>query len=84
LKWKKNKKKAKDDRAFIFFTRQIFRFSNKNLSNALQLSFKELKKEFKWKLDKKAFKEKISKLKIPETKVDQTEVEVIVEIFNAL
>ncbi len=82
LESKKRFGKAKDEKLFQRFVREIFRYGNKNIEKALKLSFPFLKKELG--TSEKDFLKKIENIKIKEKKVNVLEVEDIVQIFNGL
>lgn len=74
--------KVKDEKKFRFFLHQLFRFKNKNLNNALHLSYPFVKKELK--LNDKKFESTLKKIDFLEQKVYLLEVEYFVELFNAV
>ncbi len=78
----KREKRAKDEEKFEKFIEQLFRYKNKNLSNALHNAFPSIKKELE--LEKREFDSKIHELKNGKTKVMLLSIEELVELFNSL
>ena len=79
LKSKKRFGDVSDEKKFIRFIKDVFRYKNKTLSNALQLCVPLLQKELG--IDKETLKKKISGLKFKDQKVYLLEVEEFVELF---
>ncbi len=82
LTGKKRFGKAKDEKIFELFLKQLFRFKNKNLNNALHLSFPFVQKELG--LNKKDFERALKKTDCLEEKVYLLEVKQFVQVFNAI
>lgn len=82
LEWKKHETPVQNPQAFQAFIKSLFRFQNKNLSNALQKSFKFIEKDFGMK--EKDFKEKIKEVGLKDVKVKIISCDEFVQIFNAL
>ncbi|MFH1588455.1 MAG: 16S rRNA (adenine(1518)-N(6)/adenine(1519)-N(6))-dimethyltransferase RsmA [Candidatus Diapherotrites archaeon] len=82
---KKRFGKAKNDKKFIKFIKEVFRFKNKNLQNALQKAFPFIEKEMN--LNKTILQELIKSGKFSELlneKVMLLEISELVELFNEL
>jgi len=73
---------AADEEKFERFVEQLFRYKNKNLSNALQKAFPFISRELA--LEKKKFGKKRAELKNAQKKVMLLGVEELVELFNSL
>lgn len=73
---------AKNEPLFALFIKSIFRFRNKNLSNALLKAFSFIKGGLK--INEKEFKEKVNKLELKEEKLNLLSVEKLVAVFNQL
>lgn len=71
-----------DEAKFKFFLQQIFRYKNKNLRNAMRMSFQFMQKELK--LKQKGFDKSIEKLDCAEEKVYLLETKHFVQVFNAI
>ncbi|MDD5163233.1 MAG: 16S rRNA (adenine(1518)-N(6)/adenine(1519)-N(6))-dimethyltransferase RsmA [Candidatus ainarchaeum sp.] len=82
LSWKKRKKTARDTKKFKKFVQSLFRFSNKNLCNALKKSYQFIHADFK--ISEKEFEKRISSLKCCDAKVKLISCDEFVEIFNAI
>ena len=82
LEWKKRKKNVKHTLVFKKFIQSIFRFSNKNLCNALEKSFQFISSDLK--ISRKEFEKRVSELKCADEKVKLISCEQFVEIFNAI
>ena len=74
--------KVEDEQLFIKFVKNIFRFKNKNFSNALKQSFDELSKTKE--LNKEKVFEKANAMKHSTEKVQSLSVKALVKIFNEL
>ena len=79
---KKERKKVADEKLFTQFIHEIFRYKNKNLSNALINAWSFFEKNMK--IKKEEFKEKINSLELKDSKVNLIEVQEFVELFNKL
>jgi len=86
LVWKKRFGKAVKEEKFIRFIQEIFRYKNKNLSNALQLSFPFLKKEFKLSIEKQDFRKMLAGLpeELLTQKLSFIEIKDLVAVWNQL
>lgn len=82
LEWKKRRKNVKNTLAFKKFVQSIFRFSNKNLCNALEKSFQFISSDLK--ISRKEFEKRVEKIKFRDEKVKLISCEQFVEIFNAI
>ena len=72
---------VKDYLKFRDFLRQIFRLKNKNLSNAVQMTFPF---SDKFRLDKEKFLKKLAKIGLKDVKVNLISSKEFAEIFNKL
>ncbi|MBI2597575.1 MAG: ribosomal RNA small subunit methyltransferase A [Candidatus Diapherotrites archaeon] len=79
---KKNVARIKRQGLFEHFLKQVFRYKNKNLRNALHNSFSFFKTRTK--MDKKEFEETVSKLRQSNSKVYLVESADFVEIFEKI
>ncbi|MBN2127777.1 MAG: ribosomal RNA small subunit methyltransferase A [Candidatus Diapherotrites archaeon] len=74
--------KAKNDLKFIKFIKELFRFKNKNLANALHKAFPFISKELN--LSKKKLDKIISSNELMQEKISLLEIDELVELFNEL
>ncbi len=74
--------KVKDKKNFVFFVKTLFRFRNKNLSNALNKSKQFLLPVLS--ISSKEFDKRVSSIEMAEEKVDLLPVECFVETFNEI
>jgi 16S rRNA (adenine1518-N6/adenine1519-N6)-dimethyltransferase len=79
---KKRFGKAKNDAQFKKFVKELFRFKNKNLSNALMKCFPFIEEELK--LSEKKFKKTAKTYSLAEEKVVLLEVDELVDLFNEI
>ena len=79
---KKNASLLPDHEKFMVFLKNVFRFKNKKLSNALEKSFPFMKKALG--ISKKGFENKISFLKLKNKKAYLLEPQEFVEVFKEL
>lgn len=77
---KKRFGEVKNEKVFIQFIKNCFRFKNKNLSNVLI----KLKKEFKKQINKDKLKTFLEENELSEEKIQLIEVKDFVKIFNQL
>jgi 16S rRNA (adenine1518-N6/adenine1519-N6)-dimethyltransferase len=86
LVWRKRFGSAVEEEKFIRFIQEVFRYKNKNFSNALQLSFPFLKKDFKLKMERQDFKKITDGLpeEILTEKLSLLEVKELVKAWNYL
>ncbi|MDD5148733.1 MAG: 16S rRNA (adenine(1518)-N(6)/adenine(1519)-N(6))-dimethyltransferase RsmA [Candidatus ainarchaeum sp.] len=82
FEWKKHKKTVKDAAAFKKFVQSLFRFSNKNLCNALEKSYQFIRADLK--ISKKEFEKRCEKIRLLGIKVKLISCGEFVEIFNSL
>jgi 16S rRNA (adenine1518-N6/adenine1519-N6)-dimethyltransferase len=82
LSWKKRKKTVNDAKKFKKFVQSLFRFSNKNLCNALEKSYQFICPGLK--ISRKEFEKKICEIKFGNVKVKLISCDEFVEIFNFL
>src|SRR3989344_4247193 len=78
---KKPQVEVKDYGKFREFLHQIFRLNNKNLSNAIRMTFPFSEK---FRLDREKFMEKVDKLDMKDVKVNLISSKEFAEIFNKL
>ncbi len=76
---KKPKNTVTNEEQFKKFVKEIFRYKNKNLSNALAKSEKKLGK-----INREKIKKTIKEMKLEKQKVMQTEVEEFTKLFNQI
>ncbi len=74
--------KVKDSKKFVFFVKTLFRFRNKNLSNALNKSKQFLLPSLD--LSSEEFDKRVSSIEMAQEKVDLLPVECFVETFNTI
>ncbi len=79
---KKRFGKIKREKEFKLFLQQLFRYKNKNLRNALKMSFSSVQKELK--LTQKSFDKAMKKIDCLEKKVYLLETKKFVDVFNAV
>lgn len=79
---KKGAQLVENELLFEEFVKSLFRYKNKNLSNALQKSFSFLQKNFK--LSKTKFESKLTKVDNLAEKVNLLEPKEFVELYNLL
>ncbi len=82
LKQCKEIQKVKNKKNFTFFVKTLFRFRNKNLSNALNKSRQFLLPVLD--ISSEEFDKRVSSIEMGEEKVDLLPVEYFVEIFNEI
>jgi len=82
LKAKKRFGSVKSEEKFKLFLQQLFRYKNKNLRNALKMSFPFVQKDLKVK--EKDFEKALKKIHCLEVKVYLLGVKNFVEVFNAI
>ncbi len=79
---KKRFGRVKEEKKFKLFLQQLFRYKNKNLRNALKMSFPFAQKELK--ITQKDFDKALKKLDCLEEKVYLLETKKFVDVFNAV
>jgi len=79
LEGKKSARKIDDEETFVFFVKTIFRYKNKNLSNAIRNSLNDLERKIK--INKKKLNEILADENLTSEKVSLIEPEVFAEIF---
>ena len=75
---------VKNESLFREFIKAVFRYQNKNISNALSNAYPFLEKDFDFPLEEKEFLEKARKLELKNRKVNLISPAEFVQVFNRL